>query len=367
MRKLKFLLKKEFRQFFRNPFLPKVVVMFPLTVMLVIPWVTTMDVHHINVSVVDNDRSSLSRRFVSNVSASDYFTLKSVNSRYSESLSELERGEVDAIMVLPRGFEASLARRVPAKADISANGVNALKGSLGMQYLGRVLTGTVSEFRSERGLPGLADGISVQNRYNPTLDYRFYMIPAVMIMLLIMLCGFLPALNLVGEKETGTIEQINVTPLGKFVFTLAKLIPYWIIGLAVLSLAVLIAWLVYGLHPAGSLSAICLAAVLFILAMSGLGVIVANFSDTMLQAMMLMFFIVMLFVMMSGLLTPVASMPLWAQAVTRYLPPGYLVDIMRSVYLKGTSIVDMWSDYAAIAFFAVVFDLLAAITYRKQS
>ena len=149
------------------------------------------------------------------------------------------------------------------------------------------------------------------------------MIPALMIMLLIMLCGFLPALNLVGEKETGTIEQINVTPVSPVAFTLAKLIPYWIIGMVVLTLAMALAWAVYGLLPAGSFGAVYLAALLFTFVMSGLGVIAANYSSTMQQAMFGMFFFVMIFVLMSGLVTPVESMPLWAQRFTRLLPPCY--------------------------------------------
>lgn len=357
MRKLMFLLRKEFKQFIRNPFLPKMVVMFPLLVMLVIPWVMTMDVHHINVSVVDNDHSSFSRRFISKVSASDYFTLKSINDHYDASLAELEEGGVDVIVEIGDG----------GTVNISSNGVNAIKGSFGMQYLSKVVSETASELSSESGRPSVQIPIQIQNRYNPTLNYRYYMIPAVMIMLLIMLCGFLPALNLVGEKEIGTIEQINVTPVGKFTFTLAKLIPYWIIGILVLSLAMLIADLLYGLTPAGSLWAIYFAAVLFVLSMSGLGVIVANYSNTMLQTMMLMFFVVMVFVMMSGILTPVDSMPHWAQVVTWFLPPKYLVDIMRAVYLKGSTIPDLWTSYAAIALSAVIFDGWAAISYKKQS
>jgi ABC-2 type transport system permease protein len=357
MRKLIFLLRKEFKQFIRNPFLPKMVVMFPLLVMLVIPWVMTMDVHHINVSVVDNDHSSFSRRFISKVSASDYFTLKSIHSHYDASLAELEDGKVDVIVEIGDG----------GNVNISSNGVNAIKGSFGMQYLSKVVSQTAGELSAESGRPVAQISVQTQNRYNPTLNYRYYMIPAVMIMLLIMLCGFLPALNLVGEKEIGTIEQINVTPVGKFTFTLAKLIPYWIMGIVVLSLAMLIASLLYGLTPVGSLWSIYLAAALFVLSMSGLGVIIANYSNTMLQTMMLMFFIVMVFVMMSGILTPVDSMPHWAQVVTYFLPPRYLVDIMRAVYLKGSSIPELWTGYAAIALSAVIFDSWAAISYKKQS
>ena len=367
MRTLLVLLDKEFRQFFRNPFLPKMVVIFPMMIMFVIPWVTTMDVRHISVSVVDNDRSTASQRLIRKIDASDYFTLHDVSEHYDASLSALEKGDVDVIVEIPDDFEQALATGSPKKVSISANGVNALKGNLGSQYTVQAVMQTLNELRSEQGLPPAAELVTVENRYNPTLEYRNYMIPALMIMLLIMICGFLPSLNLVGEKEKGTIEQINVTPVSRLSFTLAKLIPYWIIGFVVLTFVMLIAGFVYGLIPVGALGAIYLAAMLFILTMSGIGVTIANKSETMQQAMFVMFFFVMIFVLMSGLITPIDSMPAPAQAVTRFLPPRYFVEIMRAVYLKGTVIGELWPAYAALAAFAAVFNTLAALTYKKQA
>ena len=367
MRTLLVLLDKEFRQFFRNPFLPKMAVAFPMMVMLVIPWITTMDVRHVGVSVVDNDRSTASRRLVGKIGASDYFRLYGVTEHYGASLAALERGDVDVIVEIPDDFERSIAERSPRRVSITANGVNALKGSLGSQYMVQTVMGTLAELLAEEGVAPSPDLITVQNRYNPTLDYRAYMIPALMIMLLILLCGFLPALNLVGEKETGTIEQINVTPVSQFAFTLAKLIPYWAIGLGVLTLAMSLAWAVYGLVPVGSLGAVYLAAALFIFVMSGFGVIAANYSATMQQTMFGMFFFVMIFILMSGLLTPVESMPAWAQRITWFLPPRYFIGIMRAVYLKGATVADLRTDYAALALFAVLFNLWAALSYRKRS
>lgn len=268
---LRFLLEKEFRQFIRNSFMPKMVVMFPLVVMLVMPLVTTMDIRHIGVAVVDRDHSEASRRLTEKIAASDYFSLQQVTADYASALLLLEEGEVDVILDIPDRFDRSLTTSTPRKVSIAANGVNAIKGSFGAQYLTQVVAQTFTELRSEQGLPQVADAVVVQNRYNPTLDYQWFMIPALMIMLIVMLCGFLPALNLVGEKETGTIEQINVTPVGRFTFTLAKLIPFWVIGFVVLTLAMMIAWAVYGLTPAGNVGAIYLAAALFILSMSGIG------------------------------------------------------------------------------------------------
>ena len=225
----------------------------------------------------------------------------------------------------------------------------------------------MKELMSERGMSVPDDLTVVQNRYNPTMNYRYYMIPAIMIMLLIILCGFLPALSLVSEKEHGTLEQINVTPVSRLTFTLSKLIPYWIIGLFVLSIAMIIAWLVYGLAPVGSLLTIYCGAFMFILSISGLGVTIANRSDMMQQTMFVMFFFMIVFILMSGLLTPIASMPQWAQNLTLAFPPRYFIEIMRSVYLKGVSFVEVGDRLLILAGFAALFNLLAALSYKKQN
>ena len=367
MRTLRVLLEKEFRQFTRNAFMPKMVILFPLLVMLVIPWVTTMDVRHVGVSVVDNDHSELSRRIVEKLGASDYFTLRGVTGSYEEAYATLEAGKADVILSIPESFELSLAGSSPRRIGIDVNGTNALKGGLGSQYMVQIVQQALTEVRQEQSPVVQVDLFAVQNRYNPTLNYPYFMVPALMIILLILICGFLPGLNLVSEKEFGTIEQINVTPVSRFLFTLAKLIPYWIIGFVVLTLAMLLAWWVYGLTPAGSVGAVYLAALFFILTMSGLGIIIANRSSTMQQTMFVMFFFIMIFVLMSGLLTPIESMPAWARDITYLLPPRYFVTVMRAVYLKGASVVELWPQYLALVGFAALFNAVAALTYKKQS
>ena len=226
---------------------------------------------------------------------------------------------------------------------------------------------TLAELRGEKSPAKLSELVTIDNRYNPTLNYRHYMIPALMIILFILICGFLPALSIVGEKESGTIEQINVTPISRFMFTLSKLVPYWIIGLFVVTVAMLVARLVYGLAPVGSIGAIYFGALLFILTISGFSLTIANFSETMQQTMFVMFFFIMTFMLMSGLLTPIDSMPVWAQRFTLILPPRYFVEILRSVYLKGTTIAELWTNYAALGIFAIIFNTLAALTYKKQA
>ena len=384
MRVLRTLIIKELRQFRRNPFLPKLVVGFPLAIVLILPWIANMDVKGVSVGIVDADRSDVSRRITSHVEASEYLRLHDLYADYPSALADLEDGHIDAILEIPNGFGHSL-HATPKRLSIWANGVNAMKGSLGSQYLMQTV---MKAFPTESApaqpsfensenvncqlsivnceLSIINSQFSIVNYYNPTMDYKHFMIPALMIMLMVMVGGFLPALNLVSEKELGTIEQINVTPVSRLTFTLSKLIPFWVICLLELALCMTLALLVYGLPVAGSVGAIFLAALLFIIVMSSIGVIIANLSDTMQQTMFLMLFVVLSFILLSGLMTPVESMPLWAQHFTRLLPPTYMVEIMRAVYLRGTTVAELSGSYLALAAFALTFATLASFTYRKR-
>ena len=359
------MLRKEFRQFFHNAFLPRLCVMFPIMIMLLMPLVANMEVKHVGVVVVDNDHSQLSRRMMSDINASEYLSLYATASGYEDALDMVERGKADVILEIPYGFARSLDVGSPETINISANSVNATKGAMGLQYVQQIVASELA--RMSVGMPEAKVRFSTLNLFNPTLDYKHFMIPALMIMLIVMLCGFLPALNIVGEKEVGTIEQINVSPISQLTFTLGKILPYWLLGFIVLTISIVIAWLVYGLTPAGSLITIYTATALFIIVMSSMAVVFANFSQNMQQVMFVMFFFVMVFILMSGLMTPVQSMPSWAQAVTYCIPPRYYVDIMRATYLRGASIADQTFSFSMLGLYALLFTAVAIFTYKKQN
>lgn len=367
MRILLILLKKEWLQFRRNQFLPKMVIMFPLMVMLVMPLVTTMDVKDVKVAVVDRDRLQLSRRIVGDIEHSSTFALSEYARDYDEALAAVEHGDADAVLTIPAHCERDLSNAEPVSFGVDANGVNAVKGQLGAQCLVQSMSMTVKAYMAEKGVSVPSDDIEVAYNYNNTLNYYMFMIPALMVILVIMICGFLPALNMVGEKEVGTIEQINVSPVGRITFTLSKLVLYWGIGLVVLTLAMTVAYLAYGVKPEGSFLLIYLSTLIFSFVMSGLGVAIANTSSTMQQSMYVMFFFIVIFQLMSGLMTPVYSMPEWAQDIAAFVPPRYFIDIMRAVYLKGATIADIAWPLTALAIFAVFNGLVAMLTYRKQS
>lgn len=367
LRTLKILLKKEIRLMMRNPFIPRVIVVLPFMAMLVLPLVANLDVKNVNVAVVDNDCSELSRRIIADMEASEYLSVKSCGFLYDEALRSVENGTSDAILVIPADYSKNLTKGELPQLSLDANGVNATKGMLGARYAAQSATATVSQWLSETGVNRLASQVNVLNYYNPTLDFRNYMIPALMVVLIIIICGFLPTLNLVSEKETGTIEAMNVTPVGRLTFVLSKLIPYWVVGLLVITVGMLIGWIVYGLVPAGNIGNIYLAAILFSLVMSGLGVVIANKSATILQSIFMMFAFIMIFQLMGGLFTPIASMPQWAQYVTYAVPPRFFIEIMRSVYLKGAGVSDLRIQYFALTGFALIFCSLATITYKKRT
>lgn len=371
---IKYVLEKEFKQFFRNPFLPRLVVLFPIVIMVVMPLVTTMDIKGIRITVVDNDGSTTSEKLVNDIAHSTYFELENVTASYNQALQDIENGKADVVLEIPAQWEKNLVAGKTAPVQISINTVNQTKGSLGGSYLRQILqqfaaktAGLKAPINAQtvQGVPQLT--VVTQNRYNVYMEYKNYMIPALMVILLIVLCGFLPALNIVSEKERGTIEQINVTPLPKFLFILAKLIPYWLMGFVVLTLCMVLAYVVYGLYPLGNILIIYLFTLLFVLAISGFGLVISNYSNTMQQALFVMFFFVMIFQLMSGLFTPIRSMPEWAQTITQFIPPRYYIQMMRLMYLKGATFYDLLTEFFALLGFVVFFSSWAVISYKKST
>ncbi len=367
---LKYLLEKEFRLIRRNPFMPRLIIMFPVMVMLILPLAATFDVKNLRLALVDSDKSAVSRELAEKALSSGYFILALNAKSYDEARSAVDSGDADVILEIPAGFERGLIGEKEAAVMISANGVNQIRAGLGSSYLAGIARDYALTVRARRLAPlpnPLTPSFETVPRYlfNPRLRYTYAMIPALLVMLLAMLCGFLPALNIVGEKEKGTMEQMNVTPVTRFHFILAKLIPHWAIGFVALTSAMAIARLAYGIAPAGSIFTLYGFAGIFMMAMSGFGLVISNYAKTLQQAMFMIFFFVITCIYLSGLYTPVAGMPPWAQAISRFSPLRYMIAALRSVYLKGSGFADLAGEAAALAAFALVFNCWATLSYRK--
>ncbi len=361
------LLIKEFTQFRRNSFLPRLVVMFPIAIICIIPWVANMEVDNINIVIVDNDHSTISQRFIDRVAHSKHFNLRATPASYDDAMVDIEKSCADLIVEVPQDYAKDIARGQMPSMYVAANAVNGTKGSLGASYVSSII---VQNIQDEMHLPteiSAAANISTLYLYNNHLDYKHFMIPALLAMLIMILCGFLPALNIVGEKESGTIEQMNVTPVSKFAFIIAKLIPYWLIAMIVLTVAMGLSYLLYGIAPVGNIALIYLISILLALVFSGLGLVISNYSDTMQQAIFVMWFFVMCMLLLSGLFTPISSMPTWAQTLTRFLPVSYYNDAIRTIFIRGGTFLDIAPQIAFLLRFAILFDLWAVFSYRKKN
>jgi ABC-2 type transport system permease protein len=367
---LRYLLEKEFKQIKRNSFIPRLIIIMPLMAMIVFPYAANFDVKNINLSIIDHDKSSYSQNLIQKVQSSGYFRISDVSNTYTEAMESIESDESDVILEIPLNFERSLLKEQKADLMISANAVNGNKGGLGTAYLTNIIKDYNDEIRVEN--LQIVDRVSIPSlklvplyRYNPTLKYEVFMVPALMVMILAMICGFLPTLNIVGEKQSGTIEQINVTPVKKWVFILSKLIPYWVIGYLVLSIAMLIALFYWGLKPSGSILTIYIFASIFIVAFSGFGLVISNYATTVQQALLMMFFFMLTFIFMSGLYTPVENMPPWAQMISNISPLKYIMQVLRLVYLKGSSLSDLGKPFIFLISFATIFYTWAILSYKK--
>ena len=359
---LKYLIQKEILQIRRNAFLPKLIVMFPIMIMCVMPWVMNQEVKNIKVTVVDNDRSTLSQQLVHSIEASNYFIFKGQQPTYRAALHEIEESRVDIAMVIPQDYSRDVTLGNQPQVLIAANAVNGTKGSMGGAYLTQIVTAHVNP-----DMTAMQSRVSTLFLYNKNLDFKLFMIPALFALVMMLMTGFLPALNIVGEKEAGTIEQINVTPVSKWAFILAKLIPYWIIALFVITVCLLLAWAVYGITSVGPLALIYLLVMLLALFWSSFGLMISNYSDTMQQAIFVMWFFVVMMMLLSGLFTPTRSMPSWAYASTYINPMAYFIDAVRTVFIRGGGISSIWHQLLALLGIGSVMACWAVVSYKKNS
>ncbi len=367
---IRYLIQKEFLQIRRNAFIPRLILIFPIMIMCVMPWVMNMEITNIAVEVVDNDRSSLSTQLTHRIEASRYFVFKGQRASYETAMADIESGLTDAIVDIPQGFEQSMLRGENPQIFISANSVNGTKGSMALSYLSQIIGGHISDSApSPTALKGHSlDGlVNTLYLYNKHLNYKVFMIPSLMAILVMLICGFLPALNIVGEKEAGTIEAINVTPVSKTAFILAKLIPYWIIAFFVMTVCFLLAWGVYGITCQGNIMLCYLLAMLMALTFSGLGLIISNYNDTMQQAVFVMWFVVVNLILLSGLFTPVRSMPHWAYLSTYVNPMHYFIDAIRTVFVRGGDFSCIAHQVGALTIFALAMNIWAIRSYSKHT
>jgi ABC-2 type transport system permease protein len=372
MRTLKFLLQKEFRQIFRDPAILRIILVMPVIQLLVLPWAADYEVKNIKLAVTDQDHSEYSRQLINKVAASGYFIITDYSDSYAGALQQIEKDEADVVLQIPARFEKDLVKQNEASLFLAINAINGVKANLGGAYLRTIIQDYNRQVRTEwiqlpKFSPETQIEVTASNWFNPLMNYKYFMVPGILVILLTLVGTNLASVNIVKEKEIGTIEQINVTPIKKYHFILGKLIPFWILGLVVLTIGLLISRLAYGIIPAGSFLTIYVFAALYLLAVLGLGLLLSTYSVNQQQSMLLSFFLMMIFILLGGLYTSIDSMPEWAKWITRFNPVSYFIDVMRMVILKGSGLADIKHHLLVMTGFAVVFNGWAVLSYRKRS
>lgn len=372
MRTLRFLLRKEFSQIFRNKAIVAMILVVPVVQLLLLPLAANYEVKNINLAIVDHDHSSYSQKMISRITASGYFKLVGYNSSFHDAFQLIESDKADLILEIPQGFEKNLVRENQQKVFIAVNAINGVKAGVGGSYLGSIIRDFNSDIILEStSIPKINPSPTIEivpsNWFNPLMNYRHYMVPGILAILLTMVGGYLSALNIVKEKEIGTIEQINVTPIKKHHFILGKLIPFWVLGLVVFTIGLTASWLVYGIVPEGSLALLYGFVAVYLIAVLGFGLLVSTYTDTQQQAMFIAFFFMMIFILMSGLFTSIDSMPAWAKTVARLNPVSYMIDVMRMIILKGSGFSDIQFHLLKVAGFGILLNSWAVWNYRKTT
>jgi len=375
MRTLRFLLRKEYLQIFRDRIMVAQLLLLPAIQLALLANAATFEVKSARLVVVDDDRSATSRGLVDRLRAAGRFRL--VESMYSAERADeaMMRREAGVIVHIPREFERDLVRTRTAPVQLVLNAEDGAAAGVTLSYAQRIVAEYAAELGTTQRLSTAAAPVRGQGRldvrargwYNPDLDYRFYMVPGILVQLVTMVGTLLTALNIVREKELGTLEQLNVTPVTRAQFIAAKLLPLWSLGLVALTIGMLVARFAFHVPMRGSVLLVFGTASVYLLAALGVGLLVSTMVSTQQQAMFVTFFIVLVYLLMSGLFTPVRSMPTWAQWLAQANPVMHFIEIMRAVMLRGAGLREIAHSLAVLSAIAIAVFTLSVRQYAKRT
>lgn len=372
MKTILFIIQKEFRQIFRNKGMLPIIFVLPMVQLLILSNAASFEIKNIKFSYIDNDHSAASRELISKFEASSYFNIIESFVSKKEADFQMETGKVDVILEIPHHFERDLIKENGTNLSVNINAIDGAAAGVENVYISQIINGfnqkiqtQLSQYNSNSYVQPINIVTIPSFWYNNTLNYKTFMVPGILVLLVTMLTLFLSSMNIVREKEIGTLEQINVTPIKKYQFVIGKLFPFWVLGLLILTVGLTIAKVVFSVPIVGSVGLIYFFTSIYLLVILGIGLIISNNSDTQQQAMFIAWFFSVIFILMSGLFTPIESMPVWAQNITLLNPIRYFVEIIRMVMLKGATFSDISRPFFIIVFYAFALNGIAVWTYKK--
>lgn len=370
MRTLAVLLRKEFTQIVRDRFMLRQIIMMPIVQLVILSSAATFEVKTARLYVVDRDHSATSRALVDRLQASRRFVVMDASPSMAQADDAMRARRVDMIVNIPGDFEQQVVRTRMASVQLVLNAENGAAAGVTQAYAAQIIRAYALDLEAElrpevRATPAL--DVYAREWYNPDQNYRAYMIPGILVQLVTVVGTLLTAMNIVREKEIGTLEQLSVTPLPRGTFIAGKLLPLWTLAIVELALGLLVARFAFDVPMVGSIALVFFAAAVYLVAALGIGLFVSTLAHTQQQAMFVTFFILMIYLLMSGLFTPIRSMPEWAQWMAELNPVKHFIGIMRAVMLKGAGVADVAKPIGILAAYGAVVLTLAVRQYGRQT
>lgn len=373
MHKLVILLKKEFLQIFRDKFMLRTVILLPVMQLLVLPLAANYDIKNFRMAAIDRDNTQFSRRLLTKLQAGGYFSLAEAAPSWTVAERMIERGEVDMIVEIPDRFERDMVLGKSPELSLHISAINGLSAGVAAGYANSITGDFAAELAAEQLIPAPGEAAkfpvqihtATQEWYNPKFDYKTVIVPGILALLITIAGLSMTALNAVKEKERGTIEQLNVTPMSRTRYMLAKMIPFFLIGMVQFTIGLAIARTVYAIPMEGNLFLLYGIVALYLAGVLCLGFVIANISETQVQAIFPTFFIMMILILMSGLFTPIESMPEWAQRADTVNPVAHIISSIKMIMVKGSSGTDLLRHWVGLGAFAAAMAVLSVVTFRK--
>ncbi|NOX86206.1 MAG: ABC transporter permease [Chlorobi bacterium] len=370
MRTVLYILQKEFIQIFRDKSILPIIFLIPFIQLVVLSYTATFEIKNVRFILVDHDHSSESRKLADKFSGSAFFTEVGKTDSYRQAIQAIQKDKADQIIIIEPDFEKNLVNEKRAKIQVVTNAINGSAASLMNAYA----LSLISDFNKEimvKQFPMHFKEMPIKLNssfwYNPELNYVTYMVPGILVLLVTIIGMFLSSMNIVKEKEKGTNEQLNVTPIRKLEFIAGKLIPFWIIAMIDLLIGLLLARFWFGIMIIGNPFLLLFVAGIYLVLVLGLGLFISTLTNTMQQAMFISWFFLVIFILMSGLFTPIESMPMWAQKLDAINPLAYFIKINRMIMLKGSGFVDIQKDFLILTAYAVGMIIFSTMRYRKTT
>ena len=373
MQKIKYLIRKEFIQVFRDKAMLRVIFLMPVIQLLILGYAITTDVKRIPLGVYDQDNSLESRELIRGFEQSGNFLLDYYAEDQKQVEYYLDAGKAAIALIIPPHFSRELLRKTQPNVQLLMDGQDSNTSGIAMGYASEIIQSFTRETLQETVLkkPQLAKKIhtlepEINVWYNPNLIAQNYMVPGIVVLLLTVITMLLTSMGIVREKEIGTLEQLMVTPIKSYQLMIGKTVPFAVLGFLEVSFALLVAKLWYHIPILGNLGLLALFFIVFMFTTLGLGIFISTISKTQQQALFLAWFMLVFGILMSGFMFPIENMPISLQYLSYLNPVRYILTIVRELFLKGSGMAHLWPQGLIMFLFSLAIITLSSLRFQKR-